>query len=80
MELYNSDGAVGAARAAGFGCGYYQQFSECFRGMEIIHQVDPVEKDAFGSGKFMRNGKGSGKQFTTQATDDNKLKINAWAS
>ncbi len=45
VELYNSDGAVGAARGAGFGSGYYKQFSDCFRGMEIVHQVDPVEKE-----------------------------------
>ena len=35
VELYNSDGAVGAARAAGFGTKYYTQFSDCYRGMEI---------------------------------------------
>jgi xylulokinase len=41
VELYNTDGAVGAARGAGFGSGYYPQVSDCFRGMELIRQVVP---------------------------------------
>jgi xylulokinase len=45
IELYNTDGAVGAARAAGFGAGYYKSFPECFQGMEIIKRIEP-EKNA----------------------------------
>ena len=41
LELYNTDGAVGAARGAGFGAKYYLQFADCFRGMEAIRQVNP---------------------------------------
>ena len=41
VELYNTDGAVGAARGAGFGSGYYPQLKDCFRGMELVHRVDP---------------------------------------
>ena len=44
VELYNTDGAVGAARGAGFGSGYYPQVSDCFRGMELIRQITPNEK------------------------------------
>ena len=41
VELYNSDGAVGAARAAGFGKKYYTKISDCYRGMELIRLVEP---------------------------------------
>jgi xylulokinase len=41
VELYNTDGAVGAARGAGYGSGYYPQLKDCFRGMELIRRVDP---------------------------------------
>lgn len=41
LELYNTDGAVGAARAAGKGAGIFQTFDECFRGMELIRKVVP---------------------------------------
>jgi xylulokinase len=41
VELYNTDGAVGAARAAGFGSKYYPQLKDCFRGMEIVRRVEP---------------------------------------
>ena len=44
VELYNTDGAVGAARGAGFGSGYYPQVSDCFRGMELIRQITPDKK------------------------------------
>ena len=43
IELYNTDGAVGAAWAAGFGVGYYKSFPECFQGMEIIKRIEPAE-------------------------------------
>jgi xylulokinase len=46
VELYNTDGALGAARGAGFGSGYYPRISDCFRGMEIIRQIAPQEKKA----------------------------------
>jgi xylulokinase len=44
VELYNTDGAVGAARAAGVGSGYYKNFSESFRGMEVIKKIEPEKK------------------------------------
>jgi xylulokinase len=45
VELYNSDGAVGAARAAGFGKKYYKQLRDCYRGMELIRLVEPDKKN-----------------------------------
>jgi xylulokinase len=41
VELYNTNGAVGAARGAGYGAGYYNQFQDCFRGMQIVRRVEP---------------------------------------
>jgi xylulokinase len=41
VELYNTDGAVGAARAAGVGAGYYKNYRESFTGMELIRNVEP---------------------------------------
>jgi xylulokinase len=45
VELYNSDGAVGAARGAGHGSKYYTQFRDCFRGMEMIRRLDPEKNN-----------------------------------
>jgi xylulokinase len=47
IELYHTDGATGAARAAGVGAGYYKSFAESFRGMESVRQVVP-DNSAFG--------------------------------
>lgn len=44
IELYNTDGAAGAARAAGVGAGYYKNFSECFKGMEVVKRIEPEKK------------------------------------
>jgi xylulokinase len=46
VELYNTDGALGAARAAGYGSGYYSHIRECYAGMEIVSRIDPVVRDA----------------------------------
>ncbi len=44
VELYNTDGALGAARAAGIGSGYYKDFSESFTGMHVVKSVEPQPK------------------------------------
>lgn len=41
IELYNTDGAQGAARGAGIGAGIYKSFDEAFSGLERIHAVHP---------------------------------------
>jgi xylulokinase len=46
VELYNTDGALGAARGAGSGVQYYTDLKACFRGMEIVKQLDPQVKEA----------------------------------
>ena len=49
VELYNTDGAQGAARAAGLGAGVYASEAECFRGMTVIrtYEPDPSKADAY---------------------------------
>lgn len=42
LELYNTDGAQGAARGAGVGAGVYNNFSECFNGLKKIDVIEPV--------------------------------------
>jgi len=41
IELYNTDGAQGAARGAGIGCGIYNNFEEAFKGLEKIMTIEP---------------------------------------
>ena len=41
VELYNTDGAQGAARAAGVGAGVYKSFQESFTGMTKIFLYSP---------------------------------------
>ena len=41
IELYNTDGAVGAARGAGVGTGIYKNFDEAFVGLNKIEVVEP---------------------------------------
>jgi xylulokinase len=43
LELYDTDGATGAARAAGIGAGIYKNFDESFHGMKKIKTVEPVQ-------------------------------------
>lgn len=41
VELYNTDGAIGAARAAGWGSGAFSSAEECFKGMECREVIEP---------------------------------------
>jgi xylulokinase len=41
IELYNTDGSVGAARGAGIGAGYYSGFEEAFSGLKRLEVVEP---------------------------------------
>ena len=41
VELYNTDGAQGAARAAGFGLGYYKNREEAFVGLTALRTIEP---------------------------------------
>jgi xylulokinase len=41
IELYNTDGSVGAARGAGIGSGYYPSFADAFRNLTRLETVEP---------------------------------------
>jgi xylulokinase len=36
IDLYNTDGSLGAARGAGIGCGYYKSVGEAFSGLKTV--------------------------------------------
>ncbi len=42
VELYNTDGAQGAARGAGFGAGTYKNIHEAFTGLKAVRTIEPV--------------------------------------
>jgi xylulokinase len=41
IELYNTDGAQGAARGAAVGAGYYESFEEAFSGLRKVTEIEP---------------------------------------
>lgn len=41
IELYNTDGSQGAARAAGLGAGIYRSTDEAFNGLKVVQAVEP---------------------------------------
>lgn len=41
VELYNTDGAQGAARGAGLGLGYYKNRKEAFVGLTAVQTIEP---------------------------------------
>ncbi len=45
IQLYNTDGALGAARAAAFGAGFYSSFDEAFKGLKCLLNVEPDIKN-----------------------------------
>lgn len=44
LELYDTDGAKGAALGAGVGAGIYESFEEAFKGLKVIRSEEPSEK------------------------------------
>lgn len=41
IELYNTDGSIGAARGAGIGSGYYKSFKEAFSNLKKLETIEP---------------------------------------
>jgi xylulokinase len=41
IDLYNTDGSIGAARGAGIGCGYYKSAKEAFAGLKTVGVTQP---------------------------------------
>jgi xylulokinase len=44
LEIYNTDGAQGAARGSGIGVGYYKNESDAFKGLKVIDKLHPDPK------------------------------------
>lgn len=57
IELYNTDGSVGAARGAGVGSGFYKSFNEAFSNLKKLEIIEPdltkanLYKEAYGKWK-----------------------------
>jgi len=57
VELFNTDGAQGAARAAGLGAGFYKSPNDCFDGLSVLKKIEPQHqlqeqyKEAYGKWK-----------------------------
>ena len=45
IELYNTDGSVGAARGAGIGSGYYKNAEEAFASLQKVEVIEPDIKN-----------------------------------
>jgi len=46
IDLYNTDGSLGAARGAGLGCGYYKSEREAFMGLKSVGTTEPAKEKA----------------------------------
>jgi xylulokinase len=46
IDLYNTDGSMGAARGAGIGCGYYKSAKEAFAGLISVGETEPDKSKA----------------------------------
>ncbi len=63
VELFNTDGAQGAARGAGMGLGYYKNRAETFVGLTATHTIEPdarraaAYQDAYGRWKEALGGR-----------------------
>lgn len=45
IELYDTDGAQGAARGAAVGAGFYKSFAEAFSSLKKVGEVKPIENE-----------------------------------
>jgi xylulokinase len=45
LELYDTDGAMGAALGAGVGAGIYSSFKQAFTGLKLLHDESPNLQD-----------------------------------
>ena len=46
-ELYDTDGAVGAAKGAGIGAGIYKDNNEAFSTLEKLAVIEPARQDEY---------------------------------
>lgn len=45
IELYETDGALGAARGAAYGAGLYKTFEEAFASLEKVEVIEPIKEN-----------------------------------
>ncbi|MCF8372612.1 MAG: carbohydrate kinase [Bacteroidales bacterium] len=45
IQLFNTDGSLGAARGAALGVGFYQSPSDCFKNLEVVKTIEPDIKN-----------------------------------
>jgi xylulokinase len=45
IQLYDTDGAQGAARGAAYGAGYYKSFAEAFVNLKKLNEVYPENEN-----------------------------------
>ncbi len=45
IESYNTDGALGAALAAGYGAGFYRSTDEAISNLEVVHRTEPMSEE-----------------------------------
>ena len=45
IELYNTDGSIGAAKGAGIGAGIYKNAEEAFKSLKIIKVIEPKKEE-----------------------------------
>ncbi|MCW3807718.1 xylulokinase [Plebeiibacterium marinum] len=57
IELYNTDGAVGAARGAGVGANIYASFEDAFGGLKKVGQTEPSMADSEATQEAYENWK-----------------------
>lgn len=57
IGLLDTDGAQGAARAAGVGAGYYSRYAESFLGLQTLLTVDPDQAEATEYGELYQRWK-----------------------
>jgi xylulokinase len=50
LELYNSDGSIGAALGAGIGAGVYKTPAEAFTKLEMVERVEPLQESIYNDG------------------------------
>ena len=57
INLYDTDGSVGAARAAGLGVGIYRDYHEAFAALQQLETIEPEERDVEATQEAYENWK-----------------------
>jgi xylulokinase len=71
VELYNTDGAQGAARGAGVGAGIYKGFEDAFENLSVVRRIEPDSKTSSQYSEAYQNWKSICSNRIKQATEQN---------